>query len=757
MRVHSASLLRRVLSLLFVFVSLSNAARARVSEEAAAERESHTDLDAEGPDGLFEKIQEAFKILPCLIKGAAKKKASAGGRASIMTVIQSGTSSTTNFTGAPPRGSGPCASAAADPAYMKVPSDAKPGYRLSILRPACFADIRASLGVAPEFVDSLKSIRQVGAGSGFSGAQHYITTDGRFYMKGLPDPSEVDILKFGSFLGRYANHVKNFPSTLLVHFYAIIVLDLPDNCVMPQVMCSWKQKVLLVMDNTKREVQDESSIAFDLKGSEWKHRIMSGAGRRCNPFFTLSFFEKRTSAVFSASGEDGDFYALRTHAPRLAGEASQDLVPLHDECVMPTVSWVKAQNAQNVSRFCGKFEALLQHAIGNASLLDFGAKVDELKQAQHLCNSHYGGKLSADQGKLWATLISEQKYLLEGIRRQFNYPSTSGNKLQQLPLGVDPWLRNELVLQLERDVNLLGQSKLLDYSMDLVIKYDAEDLDCAKMAGAGHPFDAHTSIFAQYKGGIRAAAVEGAAENAVYIMRIMDFLASWKTGKRLSKTLQGFVGSRKVNYERYTEALRMLLEDLGAPVKCKNPGPNGFCWTSCSSSPKCPSTGKESKDGKDRLSFKLAEYDFSVFPDGDPVKLDCSGNFNGGMTGGSFRALCVTESLSLLPRFTLSPFVSNRIKAMSGVELNEELLSDDVKNVLTKTFHHIVSPDRRVPENLKRIALMIYEDFARRPFGEDTEQPAAYAERFLRFFKAWIKAPPAEEWDRQCPRHHWAP
>jgi len=577
-------------------------------------------------------------------------------------------------------------------------------------------------------------------------------------MKTIPK-KEVDVLG-GSFLKAYTEHLTAYPSTLLVHMSGLVKFRRSRG------MFSSNEVIyLLFMDNLKSMIDfnKDAYLEFDMKGSKWKHRIMKKGGLRCSPFFPLAFWEKEKAG--SSEGEDLDFWALRTQVTpqwyqeqeEVAASAKSDAwgqkvkerlqkLPLHDKC-LASHAWVstKLKATDNFCEMLAQQFAAAEKAIPTMVTTPF----DTLDACEYWLHSSLGTSIKNQNvedkilalSNVWSNTLLEEKKSLEAMRSFFGYPSKPGRDLDQKPLAVEPQLRARLIEQLNRDVALLSSHNLMDYSMSLVIKHEAEALDCSN---AGVPTSAKGSIFEQYEGGMRAVGVDGeVAEKAVYNMRIVDILSHGGFAKDVSQWMQSLVAENKWE-SRVPEVMKDLLAAVGTD-KCKRAQANSteivMCWSSCGKA--CPRrTGEHAAD--------LATFDAASEVEWEGLACD---GITQGITGGDTRRTLCALSTEKVAMQELSIEVPGSMpyhyKQLGEAELDSALKDPDVEKVLRKDMGMSVDPS--APVALRKIALMSFESFARRPFAEDTVGVGTYAKRFKRYFDQWLTAPTAEEWVAQCP------
>jgi len=280
----------------------------------------------------------------------------------------------------------------------------------------------------------------------------------------------------------------------------------------------------------------------------------------------------------------------------------------------------------------------------------------------------------------------------------------------------------------------------MDYSMDVVIKLEDDEPDCASMRSRPEP----SQTFSNYKGGIRAASLGGTtSENGVYIFRIMDFLGTWGTTKLVSQTAQAVVSHNKVDLTLLDMLQRDLLQKVG-DSKCKNHDQaateSGYCWSSCG----YPCEMEATFNGTLYKTIEVAKFDFRNTFVKHVEGIACRRST-------SWRKLCSLQKPgSPTPReIPLHDLVLESTKTMSEQQVDQILGEVDVRYVLSSHLSFNVEP--QAPSNLKRIAVLLYLDFARHPFREDTVPPADYAKRFARYWDTWIVSPPQDEWESQCP------
>jgi len=638
-------------------------------------------------------------------------------------------------------------------------------WRVGVLFPGCFRKIRQSLGAGSDFATSISDFFSVGSGSGISGARHFLTKDLKYYIKTIPQ-KEVAILERGRFLVDYADHVAKTPQTLLIHMLATIRLRLGP----------WSTVWLLVMDNSQINIdkKKDSLISFDLKGSKWKHRITDNGIRRCSPLFPLDFWshlhrtdEKDGNVRFEATGEDLDFYALRTQMTREwwtkqeTGQKEANTrgqrrlfkdrlkkLPLNDECLLNKKT-IKAE----AGHFCDELTEQLHDAkevlpklllkSGNlsSSVPDHSPECDSVKTAG------------------WKNMLKEEKLLLEPIREYFGYPSKAGHDLERRPLFLEPTLRRDFTAQLEVDVALLERNNLLDYSMDLIIKYEPTDPNCSKVSNSGAP---KTQRFTAYKGGMRAVGLgDEPAEKAIYMLRLIDFLAEYDVQKIGSHRLQNLIASNKVE-TRLPEIVSEIVSVVGT-TKCKNlkdvVGWRGdrdaatpvMCWSSCMWMSSCSSYNKNLANPEAYDFVDLAALDFNR--NLDITEMACKG-YTILLGSRTRRSLCVAVQKggardALLKAIPLAdpPSLPRALKGYNEETVQRRLtrqVSDELQNELMVKIHEAA------PLSLRRTALMIYEELSRKPYKEDTIQVTPYAQRFIRYFKGWVSSPSDEDFTQHC-------
>jgi len=650
------------------------------------------------------------------------------------------------------------------------------GWAASIMYPDCFRLIREAFQQRTgAFARSLNMLTPLGAGSGISGAsdsgaRHFLSHDGDFYIKSLPNSAEVDTLlkNSGRFLRYYTRHVEQHPETLLSRLLAVIKLERPR---------SWTSKntmYILVMDNAKRLVDSHSDtfLQFDLKGSKWKHRLAKEGGRRCHPLFSLKFWGSG-QPPFQSDGEDSDFYAFRLRLRQewfqeqaevqhkeldedrryIAKERLEDL-PLSDKCFLDK-DWIEvkqeaAQAAGKTFDFCKEVQEGYKAAklgLGNES----DSVISTYVAKPHFCNDWLKGTLQEQQEAGWMRMVREEKMLFEGIRRRFGFPTEANQDLDQKPLVVAPTTHERLIAQIEKDVGLLSQHNIVDYSMHLVVKQEEASVDCPTLAKS----EERDASFYEYKGGVRAVASGGEQpEKAIYFFKIMDFLSisNWK--KDVSQTMQSMVAENKVQ-SRLPEVWTEFFQTVGT-TPCSRLSKVGeseepqYCWSDAGYS-RCSTYVSKLDDAsaKKLTIHKLAQFDFGS----DHLsKLACSER---GCLGENFgskdRALCAITPKSMnrisIPMETpksLPDHLRNMPEATVSSRFNRE-----VKATLKRFMNEVTASD--APVAMRRISLLTYEDFARRPFREDTIKPDEYAERFLRYFGSWIQAPEEGNVERDCP------
>jgi len=205
-----------------------------------------------------------------------------------------------------------------------------PNVELWGIRSNCWSQARKNNKIDEEqFLKSISSVKQVGAG-GISGALHFLTEDKLFYLKTLPSTDEVKVLK-GDFLPDYVDHFGTNFHSLLTRKYALIQFRID----MGGYWAGSQDHYVLVMDNGKKGVGN-NAVAFDLKGSKWKHRVKDDGGRRCVPDFPVQFWSNGDER--KADGEDIDFVALR-HQTSSAWSSSK---VYHEKC-MYHQQWLTGQ------------------------------------------------------------------------------------------------------------------------------------------------------------------------------------------------------------------------------------------------------------------------------------------------------------------------------------------------------------------------------------------------------------------------------
>merc|ERR1719199_2129228 len=124
----------------------------------------------------------------------------------------------------------------------------------------------------------------------------------------------------------------------------------------------------------------------------------------------------------------------------------------------------------------------------------------------------------------------------------------------------------------------------------------------------------------------------------------------------------------------------------------------------------------------------------------------------------SSRALCAVVPLesglrgstALQRRLTAIPSLPEPFKSdMTDGEIEVELSRPEVKNVLDQKMKQSIHSDAPMP--LKRIGVMAFYDFARKPWDTDTVPVDEYAARFNRFVDSWISSPSQHEFEETCP------
>lgn len=347
------------------------------------------------------------------------------------------------------------------------------------------------------------------------------------------------------------------------------------------------------------------------------------------------------------------------------------------------------------------------------------------------------------------------------------------------PLVVEPCIKKALDEVIAADVKFLSDNKLLDYSLDLAITYDSTEPKCAtgpigedakspvKLNGMDRP---KGNLFSHYKGGIRAVGVYGdRPEKALYVMQILDFLGEDGFIKSFSKVVQ----SGRVNKieGRMPEIIRDIAVTAGIQ-KCKNlakgsvdPGEgiqqSHFCWTGCGFQPDCVGTlhrgyyEHKLKDKKAHQFERLASFDFNKEFAEDA--LSCTGTFN--IAGRHTRSLCVattkangvknTDLESIFSKDTVPSMPNPFREQMSDAEIKADLEDPYKLKILADKMNQKLHPD--APMILKRVGVMSYYDFARKPYKEDTVSVSEYADRFKRFVGAWITSPTEDEFKKTCP------
>jgi len=618
----------------------------------------------------------------------------------------------------------------------------------------CFEGIRQVLrpaggGLYAEgFFESLRHFKQLGSGSGISGAAHFVTLDGRFYLKTIP-AREVEILRYGTFLSDYAEHVKQYPSTLLAHILGLVRFKQYGY---------FQNRVVyvLIMDNLMRSIDfnRDHFLHFDMKGSQWKHRITKKGGLRCSPLFPLAFWKG------SAAGEDIDFVALRTlvsdtwfanqdkelaSAQEPRKQFLQDRlqeVPISDAC-LASHQWVSAHlgDSEDFCEILAEQFELYAKVYAPQAVFSIDACEHWLGRTSRSRSEQKSAKeLQAE----WAATLRQEKQAFESVRNFFGY-SSAGRDLEQKPLVVEPFFRGQLTAQIQRDVDLLAKHNLMDYSMSLLIKHDSA-------ADACHAVQADNltggNIFEQYRGGMRAVGLKGdEAEHAVYSMRIIDFLSYGGVKKTLSNILQSFFGSNDpaIEPEHYMEkVMRELVEQV--PYECDNiagdAGAQPYCWSRCSAEPTCETFAEYlglafDLEPEPSAWEELATYSFRWRPHNS--SLGCAGE------DGSRRLLCGRRGL-LYDDLPLPPSVPDHIARMDAAEVWRDTANPFATEILSMLNMKLYPP---APTAARKIAIMALDNVYRQPLGEDTVAVQLFADRFKHFFSSWIVAPDAEDWARQ--------
>jgi len=431
-----------------------------------------------------------------------------------------------------------------------------------------------------------------------------------------------------------------------------------------------------------------------------------------------------------------------------------------DRCLSQT-EWINGQEGKTNALgkefdFCKRLQTQFNNL--DASLKDAQEK-GQLKDPEQikaglslynvykLCGAVVAGDERYDQTLDWQTWMREEKIQLENMRQFFGIPTKIGHDMETKPLVVEPCMKAALMSQIAADVQFLKKHNLMGYSLDLTIKHETDADTCGAPAGAPQV----GTLFSKYKGGMRAVGEEGApAEKAVYSMQILDFLSEWGYSKSQSHWLQAGLASNKLD-NKMPEVLKDLVDITGAH-HCSNieheyidPLKPFFCWTDCMTEPKC--------DGYVYGSSELSTvYQTDFLRGTKEASLSCAGVFSSWR--GTARALCVTggklahreEAALRAPIASLpEPFKSK----MSDATIEVELAKEDVKHVLNKYLKQDVHP--MTPVSLKRVAVMAYVQFSRRPYREDTVPVDQYAERFQRFVGSWISAPSQDEFEKVCP------
>lgn len=678
-------------------------------------------------------------------------------------------------------------------APIKITIESKGEAELSGMRTDCFTRARVKSNLYQDenlFLKSLQSAHAIGAG-GISGAQHFITEDGRFYLKTIPHKDEIDVLK-GKFLTDYVKHLEKYDNSLLSRMVAMFKFSIP------RLLRSPIEHYVLAMDNAKYDIaKSDNVLTFDLKGSKWKHRVKKDGGRRCSPLFPFEFFGDRPGK-HEAEGEDLDFFAVRTQVDAKWFDSQRREVhdvqnrtwshllaerlnryPLNDKC-MENEQFIYAKTKKKDDyNFCEELAKRVKQvpvSVEDARAAHLLQKVTPLSErvmevVQNTSFSKRGWTPWASSNPCmglegWKEVVLSAKEQLENVREYFGIGTTEGHEMEVKPLVVEPCVHKMLKDQVAADVQLLRENELLDYSMVLSIKYEPGPVACARqdnttaaleaLVDKGYIAERKSNALWSYKGGIRAVPERDApAEKAVYIMQIADFLAPWKWVKNFSRFIQS---GRANKVETRMPEILMDLTKLTGVGKCEsmsNMSSNGgrtFCWSNCGAHPGCHRYGKNLADNSTDHLEDLAYYDFhEKFSDNN---LAC----NGMLDAGKSRTLCAAvpwnlgsgsskslhEKLSGLKALP-EPFKSE----MTDGEIEVELSRPDVRNVLKHQLKQAVHPSTPMP--LKRIAAMAYFDFARKPFETDTVPVDEYAQRFTRFMDSWISSPPQHEFEATCP------
>jgi len=663
-------------------------------------------------------------------------------------------------------------------------------------------------------------------------------------MKALPHQKEVDLLESGPYLSELVNYIANNPSTLMVQMMALVRFRYKG-------LFTSSNHWVLVMDNFKRGLDWKTSsfAEFDMKGSKWKHRIQGKGGMRCDPLFPASFWRSGAGKPHTFTGEDLDFYALRTQTnrqwleDRRAGGSSTwhrataatpgsarrkaldrqiEALPVYDECMggAHARKWL-SNKAKPGLDFCGELgnlsrvlsEELAERPGSQYSAADIKALEDAWSVAQRSCKDFVRSGTTSAQ---WKHFLHEEKASIDAVRDFFGYAAPS-LQITQRPLVMEPCIRARLVAQLARDTAFLSKHGVMDYSMGLIIHHQGEvgeSLDgaepgrlreaqtpgkhvgaadtCGRATAAlsgGGQYDTtkSNSVFEKYKGGISAVGAHGgeAPEQAVFTFKIVDTLTKWGVGKAISQWAQSIVADDKAEAHLLPVVWQELASSMGSNGvgKCKDltkrsvkEGDGQVCWSGCAWNPSCAGFDSRLTDKKSSQWVGIAKWNFQ----GDWVKddphtndLNCNGWTNGADEGR--RALCAVSAastgelreltglpaaaqLSTMPEPFRSVMDDDAVRRALALEVPDELLKDFLQLKTTevlpnnKGWREWVAQWRKVaPPVLKRLAVMAYYDFARRPQGEDTVPPDEYAERFRRFVSAWTAAPQPEAWREMCP------